>query len=165
MQRTGRYNRSCDAARSRFLAVTVDHVGQLLLRPLIDDLVGRQACICVHTHVDAPALLEAESSFRLVQLKGRDSEVQQDGIELREVIRPGNSGHIAEAGLDENGTWAKALKLPAGSLDRLGVQIGAQKPAVWRRGLQHGFGVTSAAQSAVQTCVAGLEIQPRDHFA
>ena len=63
------HDRGGDATRPSFLAVRFDQIRQLEHVQIVDQVGGGQALGAVHAHVQRAVRLEAESSFRIQELK------------------------------------------------------------------------------------------------
>jgi len=70
-----------DASRNApgiaLLTILIDHTGQILLGPVIDDIICRESLSRIHPHVERTRLSKRESTSSIVQLEGRYPQVHQ----------------------------------------------------------------------------------------
>src|SRR5439155_7570322 len=96
-QRPGLDNCSSNLAGKRLFSKSIDQVGQIPFSIMVHYFVSSHRMLPVHAHVQRTVVLKAKASFRRVQLKGGDSQVNeytvttfnaslsQDLRELREI--------------------------------------------------------------------------------
>ena len=75
-------NGTRNSSRKPFLAELKNRVGQLRFRPSIDQVSCGPAHRLIHTHVQRTIPLKAKAASRFFQLRGRDSKIKQDSIDL-----------------------------------------------------------------------------------
>jgi hypothetical protein len=117
------------------MAVGVDEVGELLLRPAVHHVRGRLLLPPVHAHVQGTVGLEAEAALRLVELDRRDAQVQEHAVR---PLATQPLGDLAEVAGLETDAGTVLVEDAAGPLQRLGVAVEAQEPAVGGAGAQEG---------------------------
>src|SRR6266478_6461768 len=77
--------------------------------------------------------LEGEPAAGLLDLRGRDAEIQQDGLGDADLVGAGNTVEVAEVAPPEDGPGAEASQPGPRPRQRLGIAVDPQKPhLVWR---------------------------------
>ena len=78
---TARDDGARDASRKSLLAILVDYGGDILLVGLSQPLRSTLATRLVHAHVQWTVVQKAEAACRIVELRRRHAEVQQQTVD------------------------------------------------------------------------------------
>lgn len=131
------------------LAISINHVGQLPFRQLIDKLSGCPAGPSVHSHVQRPLEAEAEPPRRIGQLHRRHTQVEEHAINETGMDGRHMVLHIAKGPMDQSHTRPKPLEALATHRDRGLILIEADEQSIRLRRFQDSFCVTALPDGAV----------------
>src|SRR3712207_5011255 len=85
-----------DAPAARLLAEPPDEVGQLALRKAIDEITRGDALLRVEAHVERSLVTKREPPLGLVELRRRQTEIEQNPIQRRDPMLSGNCSQFRE---------------------------------------------------------------------
>ena len=89
-----------DRPRLRLVAQREQKPGQLGLAQLVDEVGGTRPA-ARHAHVQGPVDLEREAALALVELEGRDAEIEDDAVDRAHADRREGLAHLAEWGMED----------------------------------------------------------------
>ncbi|MNJ55139.1 hypothetical protein D3C77_506130 [compost metagenome] len=128
--------------------------------PGVDDVGGGRPLVA-HAHVQRPVAHEGEAALGLVQLHGRDADVEDHAVQPGLAAVREGLGQAREGGADQLEAIREVARhgLGEGLHRRVAIQghdLGAA--------LQDGAGVAAGAEGGVDDDVARLGIERRDHL-
>ena len=82
------YNGVYNTAGKALLPIDLQHLFQALRRISVDDLIGRQLCPAVHTHVQWAVMVVGKAPGFIIKLKGGNPQVINDAVDLRDTGFP-----------------------------------------------------------------------------
>jgi hypothetical protein len=101
---------------------------------------------------------------RIVDLIGRETEVEQNSVERGQFFRPGNAVEVREGCMDDRkAPWGKFLYKPFSSVYGFRVKVESEHSAARRRTVQERSGVPASTECAVEiaSTIAGQERRNR----
>ena len=122
--------------------------------------VGRGRALAPHAHVERPFAPKREAPRGLVELHGRNAEVEQNAIDRR---RAGDQAQIGKPVFDEIETPAGFCYEPRALRDRALIAVNADDPRAGR--LQNRARVAAAAKRRVHINTAVVHREPLDRAA
>src|ERR1700722_11203557 len=111
------------------LAIFRNHGGEIFLCRHIHEIGGRRSCL-FHSHIKRSVAAERKATRRLVQLKGRNAEIEHDTVAIRFVVL---SEDFLQRGKPALGQYQTAPELTGEdrtAADRMGIPVDAKYPAV-----------------------------------
>ena len=143
------------------LAVIVEDTLQLVLTPVVDDLVGGQGVFIVHTHVQRGVGHIGEAAAAVVQLGGGNAQIQQDAVDAVDVQVTQDLCDLAEVGMDQGDPVSIGGQPLPCRLQRNRVPVDADEAAGGQT-LCDLAGMACTAQGAVHINSVGLDDQALD---
>ena len=120
----------------------------------------------VHAHVERAVGAEREAACRVVDLRRRDAEVEQDPARLRDAARSERRCHPREHGVpDREARIAGERRIGHCTRDRLGIAVERDQAAARRQPLEHRAPVAAAAEHAVHVDDVVIGADGLDRFA
>ena len=147
-----------DPARGAFLAVSVEDVGEFLLAGAVDD-VGGAAAFAAHAHVEGAIEAEREAPLGLVELHGRDPDVEHDAVQRRQGQPFDHGIERAEPGFDQ---CEPRLVGVAGEAGRDGRRVAVERHDARSGGGEDRRRIAARPEGAVDVETAGPDRQGRD---
>src|SRR3954469_13830447 len=98
-------NGSGDSPRPPFLTEFVNQIGEIALVELVYHLIGGALTMRVHSHVERPFRLKAESARRVAQLQRAHSDVGEYPVH---ACRRGHFPDLGEAAMQQDHLWPVA---------------------------------------------------------
>ena len=162
---TGMHDRARNAACKLFLPVFLENRCHFVLfshtQPLRRTLPARP----VHAHVERTVVHKTETPVRLIQLRRRNPQVQQDSINLlQQTLLLGVRQHLREAAVHHGKTRITAKTL-ARRLYRGLVLIKTDQAALLAKLLKDQSTVTAAPEGAIYIDTLGFDLQRLDRLA
>src|SRR5579862_1892980 len=146
-----------DAARLLLLAVAEDHVGEHALARGVDEIGGALA-VLAHAHVERTVGAEREAALRLVELEGRDAEIEDDAAGLL----PRDRIHRRERALRQREPALELRDQLLAARDGVGIAVDAEHAAF--RGGKDRARIAAAAEGRVDVARAVARVQRLDDF-
>jgi hypothetical protein len=87
--------------RPPFFAKRREHTRKIGFRPFIDDIGGTRP-VAAHAHVERPVAAKGKAALRLVDLHGRNAEIEQHAVERGKAVIARRFVEIGEALLYEH---------------------------------------------------------------
>jgi hypothetical protein len=106
--------------------------------------------VWVGSHVQRAFRAKAEASPRIGQLDRRESEVEERAIELVETVLARRDVAKREVAANENGSVSEPGKDTPRLVERLWIDVEAEKPAGRSGPLEESLGVASRSDRAVE---------------
>jgi hypothetical protein len=100
----------------------------------------------------------------LLDLRGRDAEIQQDGLGDADVVGAGDTVEVAEVAPPEDGAGAEASQPGSRPRQRLGIAVDPEQPHLVRRPFQHRLGVSAHAHRSVDHPAPATGAQEEEHL-
>ena len=155
-------DRAGDAAALAFLAVVVEHVGDVFLARGVEE-VGRALAVLAHAHVERALGREGEAARRLVELHRGDADVHRHAVDAGDPGFGERGDHLRKAPRVEH--EARRLLAGLGPLASGGNGVGIAVESVDRRpALEDRAGVSAGAERGVDNEVAGPRVERGDHL-
>ena len=145
-------DRAGDAPRGALLAEIMENVGEPLLGGRVDNLRGGRAR-AAHAHVERPVIAKGETAIRLVELHGRDADIEDDALERKKILARGDLLELGEARLDEPEPALGLLDERGAAAHRRGIAVERQHLRAGRR--QQGAAVAPGAEGGVEIAPLG----------
>jgi hypothetical protein len=96
----------------------------------VDQVGGARTRPRVKAHVQGSLLAKGKTSLRVVELIGRESEIEQDTLNGTPTDGPGNLGHPGIRCLTQFDAAAKPCQAPRRPFESRGIEIEAEELAV-----------------------------------
>ena len=138
-----------DAAGVPFVAELEDDPGELRLGQPVEQVRGGLRAVRVEPHVERRRRLEGEPAAGMLELRGREAKIQQDGLGDADVVGAGDTVEVAEVAPPEDGPGAEAAQTGPRPRQRLGIAVDPEQPHLVRRPFQHRLGVSAHAHRSV----------------
>ena len=134
-------------------------------RPGIDDLPGCQGIVIpVHAHIQRRVRIVGKAPFRIVQLVGRDPQIQQNTVNLINTQIRQNPAHMLIVVMDQCDSVFKRGQPLTGRLQGIPVLIDPNQPAALCELFRDPERMTAAAQRTVNIDTPWFYIQSVDDF-
>ena len=124
-------NGTSNPPRKPFFAELEDRVGQLCLRPSVDQVSCGPAHRLVHTHVQRTISLKAKPASGLFQLRGRNSKIKQDSIDSPNTTGSKMLFQTHEVTIEETNTVPESREPVSTRCYGCCVTVKSYKPAIW----------------------------------
>ncbi len=145
-----------------FLAELEDHVGEVFLVDLVQQLCERCAHASVHAHVEGLVAAEGEAAALGVELHRRDAQVGEHAVNTGDRARLQYLAELPIIRVDQLYTIAVSAKTLRRGAQRVGVTIEADQPLGAMFEQQHA--VSAEADSAVDVQASARRVEQRNHF-
>ena len=142
-----------------FLAEITEDAGEFFDAGGVDDVGGRSTGGGVHAEVEGAIFLEGETAFGFVELMTGDAEVDQDTIEATDTDLGEDVGEVAEVAVEGAELVAEGSETLGGGLQGGVVLVHADDAGAE---FEEGFGVTAAAEGAVEKKFSGAGFERSD---
>ena len=139
-------DRTRNRSRKALLAVKADHVADVALLGLRQPLSRRHAARGVHAHVERTVKAEGEAARSVVDLGGRDADVEKDAVGLMNADRGKRLRHRREGLVNDR---EPRIRPASGNLDRLGIAIERNEPSLRGQLFKNATRMTSAPECSV----------------
>ncbi len=149
-----------DPARLTLVAVELEDMGQRPVVPGIDDVGGGHALIA-HPHVQRPVAHEGEAALGLIQLHGRDADVEDGAVQLGLAAFLERLGQAREWGADQLEAIREVARHGLG--ERLHRRVAIQRHDLGPA-LEDGAGVAAGSEGGVDDDIARLGGERLDHL-
>ena len=84
-----------------FFAEFVDHVGNFVFRPMIDNVSRCKRLAEIKAHVQGAFPHKRKPPFGGLKLKTAETQIQQNAIDRHKVLRSGDLGQLVEKCLND----------------------------------------------------------------
>ena len=160
------HNRAGDAHRVGLFAVLAEQPRQRggVVAERGDQLRGGAAARGVHAHVQRAVGPEGEAALRLVELEGRDAQVEQHAVDAVEPVRARHAAQIGELRVHRLEAVAERREPLAAARDRGGVAVQPQQPSVGRARAKHLLRVAAPAERPVDIAPPGARVERLERF-
>src|SRR5262245_61269399 len=143
-------------------AVAPDDVGELDLVAFVHDVGGRAAG-AFHAHVERTGGAEGKATVGLIELHGRDTEIERHAVDFLDALGREQLGHVAEPAFDQAQPRRITLGHRLAGRDGVGIAIDRDHLAV--RAVEHGARIAAGAEGAVDITAAIARPQGIDDLA
>jgi hypothetical protein len=152
------------SSRKPFFAELKNRVGQLRFRPSIDQVSCGPAHRLIHAHVQRTVSLKAKATSRFFQLRGRDSKVKQDSIDLANATDSKVLFQIHKMTMDKDYAVAESCEPFSASCNGRRIAIKPDKPAGRTARLKKFFSMPTIPHRTVKIGSAIILNKPKQCF-
>src|SRR5690606_25093565 len=143
-------NRRCNRNSKPFVPISLQYLRYFLFRRMLEPLPRRHAARRIHAHVQWAVLKEAESARRIVHLRRRDAEIEQQAVDTADAALVENPLELGEAGMEElEPIVAPAALQQAAGRDGVGIAVQRHQAPALAQYVEDPPAVAATAERAV----------------
>src|SRR5437868_7633405 len=157
-------NGTRDSPGKPFFAELKNRVGQLCLRPSIDQVSCRPAYRLIHSHVQRTFPLKAKPASRFFQLCGRDPKVKQGSIDLGNAIDSKMLLQVHKMTMDKDHTVSESCEPLVAGCNGLSIAVKPDKPAIRTTCFQELFSMPTVSHRTIKISSPTLSSEPKHHL-
>src|SRR5205085_11895146 len=118
--------------------------------------------IGIGSHIERTLRAEAEATRIVGQLERREPEIEEDAVTTEKVMRVRHLVASREVGSNEYRAFAERSEPLTCDAERVRIDVEPEKTAVWRRALEDGRRVATAAHCAIEETTSASGLERRD---